>query len=225
MEQNPFAPAFEDLPDILPIFPLSGVLLLPFGQLPLNIFEPRYLAMVDTALTGSRMIGMVQPSLKKIPGADKDASGQDAVFNIGCAGKITDFMETPDGRYLITLTGICRFNIVREESLHQGFRRVRPDWRTFEPDLYAQSCLDLNRGALKTLLQQYFDGEGMSCDWKAIDTAPDGQLITSLSMICPFEAGEKQALLEAECCRSRARLFMTMLEMAVCRSEHSNSHH
>lgn len=208
------------LPETLPIFPLRGVLLLPNGQLPLNIFEPRYVAMVEDALAGDRLIGMVQPQGPEVPEILDDTP----VFSSGCAGKITEFSETEDGRYLITLTGISRFDIAEELVVERGYRRARPLWKPYEDDINQKSCLDLDRERLRALLEKYFVKEGMDCDWSAIDDAPDGRLITCLSMVCPFDAGEKQALLEAKCCKTRADMFMAMLEMAV-RAGACVSHH
>lgn len=201
----------DDLPDILPIFPLNGVLLLPGGQLPLNIFEPRYLAMMDAALKADRLIGMVQP--REIPRnlADDDTV---PVYDTGCAGRITAFEETDDGRYLITLTGVARFRVAGEQPLLNGYRRVRPDW-SYPKDKETADCLGIDRRRLTALLESYFSQQGLSCSWDAIDGAPDNRLITCLAMVCPFDAREKQALLEAACCKERARLFMTLLEMAV----------
>lgn len=220
MEKNPFAPAFTDLPDILPIFPLKGVLLLPCGQLPLNIFEPRYLAMIEDALTHNRLIGIIQPKQEHI----KDIKDDTPVYDLGCAGKITEFSETRDGRYNITLTGIARFNIQKEKSLAKGYRRIKPNWNEYKEDLDEKHCLDIDRNRLKDLLQRYFYKEGMDCDWKAVDDAPDGKLITCLSMVCPFKASEKQALLEAQCCKTRAQMFMSMLEISVCDSVCASHH-
>lgn len=199
------------LPNVLPIFPLHGVLLLPGGRLPLNIFEPRYIAMCDAALRSDRLIGMVQPRVQ----------GEAALYTVGCAGKITAFTETEDGRYEIALSGISRFTLDKELPLHDGYRSVTPKWSHFSRDNEErQSCLGLDRPALKALLSQYFDAKGMDCDWDAIDNAPDGKLMTCLSMTCPFEPAEKQALLEEVCCKKRARMFMTLLEMEV-RTEYS----
>lgn len=193
----------DALPERLPIFPLTGVLLLPHGRLPLNIFEPRYLAMVEEALATDRMIGMVQP---------KDG---DAVYQTGCAGKITEFSETDDGRYLITLTGISRFHIGEELEGDTPFRVVHPDWSAFQTDTETRKCLGVDREKLQALLTQYFDREGMSCDYDKFEDIDDGKLMTCLAMVCPFEANEKQALLEEICCVERANMFMTMLEMAI----------
>lgn len=206
--------AFTDinaLPGEIPVFPLSGVLLLPGGQLPLNIFEDRYIAMVEDSLKDSRLIGMIQPR-----DADTESVGNDhPLFDIGCAGRLTAFEETDDGRYLITLTGVCRFKTETELPAQNGYRRVNANWQSYESDLKRESCLDLDRDRLKELLGDYFSLHEISCDWDAIDDAPDQKLITCLSMVCPFDASEKQALLEADCCRGRADMFMTMLEMAV----------
>lgn len=187
--------------------------------MPLNIFEPRYLKMIDDALKGSRMIGMIQP---------KDARDGTALYETGCAGKITDFTELPDGRYLISLTGICRFKIVRELDASTPYRQAELDWSPFEKDIDRVDSLGLDRKKLHELLHSYLESHGIDCEWDAVESAPDGRLITCLAMVCPFEPKEKQALLEAPCCRTRAEMFMAMLEMAVrsgkaphaCGSEH-----
>ena len=221
---NPFAPAFKDLPEIIPIFPLSGVMLLPHGNLPLNIFEPRYLAMVEKALAGNRMIGMVQPQKSKNQSEIKDV-GVRPVFQTGCVGKITEFTETKEGRYHVTLSGICRFDIEEELEPHKdGFRRVKPSWTKYEKDLDAGSCVRLDREKLKALLKQYFEKEEMICDWQAFENAPDVKLITCLSMICPLGPCEKQALLEAVSCDERAEKFFSLLEMATCCKGHKSEH-
>jgi hypothetical protein len=198
--------SFENLPPELPIFPLGGVLLLPRGQLPLNIFEPRYLAMVEDAISSHRLIGMVQT---------KEDGG---VYSVGCAGRITSFNETHDGRNEIVLTGICRFKIVDELSQKDGYRRVKADWSDFKKDTEPMSCLDMDRGKLKKLLKNYFEQQGLTCSWDAVDNAADEKLMTSLAMICPFDSKEKQALLEAPCCKERAKLFMTLLEMEAAQN-------
>lgn len=192
---------YDGLPPELPIFPLGGVLLLPRGQLPLNIFEPRYLAMVDDAISSNRLIGMIQT---------KEDGG---IYSIGCAGRITSFNETHDGRNEIVLTGVCRFRIADELGQKDGYRRVKADWSPYKNDMEKMGCLDMDRGKLKKLLKNYFEQQGLTCSWDAVDNASDDKLMTSLAMICPFEAKEKQALLEAPCCKERAKLFMTLLEM------------
>lgn len=191
------------LPEIIPVFPLSGVLLLPRGQLPLNIFESRYLAMVDDALKNERIIGMIQP---------RDG---DSLYETGCAGRITAFSETADGRYLITLTGLCRFKVRSEIEQANGYRRAIPEWSLFAHDFDEVACLDIDRAKMKEMLRTYFGINGIKCDMDAIDSIEDEKLITCLSMICPFDAGEKQALLESRCCRERAEKFMALIKMAV----------
>lgn len=209
MGKNPFAPEFKNLPETIPVFPLTGVLLLPHGTLPLNIFEPCYVQMIDDALaTKNKLIGMVQSK----PDTSLD---QPEIYQMGCAGRITDYSETSDGRYLINLTGISRFEISDELSVTTLYRQVKPNWQPFEDDVSASDCLGLNRPKLKELLKCYFQQEGLSCDWDMVDQAGDEKLITCLAMVCPFEPGEKQALLEASTCKGRAELFMTMLEMAT----------
>ena len=193
------------LPQSLPIFPLAGVLLLPRGNLPLNIFEERYLNMVDDALRTDRMIGMIQP---------KEYGASD-IFGTGCAGRIRAFEETNDGRYLISLEGVSRFHIKTEADSLRGYRRIVPDWSTFTNDLTPTGCLDINKDELLGLLKTYFDKEGLSCDWEAVTDCEDENLMTALAMICPLEPKEKQVLLETNCCKERAQTFMTMLKIAI----------
>lgn len=196
------------LPAILPIFPLTGVLLLPRGRLPLNIFEPRYLAMTRDALAGERLIGMVQPS-------DPGASGSPPVYPTGCAGRITSFSETEDGRFLITLTGTSRFRIREELPLLEGYRRVVPEWREFARDLDSEDEPRFDRERLMRGLKAYFVQQQISADWDAIGSVAGERLVTSVAMICPFEPSEKQALLEAPDLGERARLLTAIVEMAV----------
>ncbi|MGB0720449.1 MAG: LON peptidase substrate-binding domain-containing protein [Bdellovibrionales bacterium] len=210
MDQNPYAPSFDDLPESLPIFPLYGVLLLPKGQLPLNIFEPRYVRMVDDALKTHRMIGVIQP---KSAGENAEKS---SLYTIGCAGKITEFVHMRDGRYSIALNGICRFKIEVELDTGLAYRVVRPQWAAYQNDLAVKSCLDVDRDKLLELLRIYFEREGMSCDFQKIKSIEDQNLMAALAMVCPFEPNEKQALLEQPCCVERSKLLMTMLEMAIC---------
>jgi len=198
-----FSPKYEQLPEILPVFPLAGVLLLPRGSLPLNIFEPRYIAMVDAAIRTDRLIGMVQPR------------EEGSLYTIGCAGRITSYNETTDGRYEIVLHGICRFKTVSELDQIDGYRRARVAWSGFHHDMEPIGCLDMDRAKLTGLLKNYFQQHGMTCSWTAVESASDEKLITSLAMICPLQPKEKQALLEAGCCKERAQLFITLLEMAT----------
>jgi Lon protease-like protein len=214
------------LPDILPIFPLTGVLLLPRGRLPLNIFEPRYLAMTRDALGGERLIGMVQPSdppkdhIGGGPGiAHGIAQGIDnmnpPVYPIGCAGRVTQFSETDDGRFLITLTGVSRFRIREELPLLSGYRRVVPDWQPFAHDRDTPGKPEFDRERLIRGLKSYFTQRQIAADFEAIGKAPGEYLVTSLAMACPFAPSEKQALLEAADPDERARLLMTLFEMAA----------
>jgi uncharacterized protein len=202
--------SLDQLPETLPIFPLPGVLLLPRGKLPLRIFEPRYLAMTDDAMAGVRLIGMIQP-------ADPSTSlaGAPPVYGTGCAGRIIAFSETDEGHYLITLTGVARFDVREELPLHNGYRRVRAEWSRYAADLQEDKAVSLDRDRLLTMLKSYFKLHGLSADWDAIRQTPDERLVTSLAMICPFDPSEKQALLEAADLTERARLMAAIIEMAV----------
>jgi len=217
--RNPFEPSFEQLPDTLPIFPLSGVLLLPGGKLPLNVFEPRYLAMVMDALAGHRMIGMVQPQQPGGYAGDGMPAddGPPKVHRIGCAGRIVSFNETEDGRLLLALSGVCRFEIVRELDLAQGgYRRVSSVFSPFRADLdHADEPVTLDRERLMAALAAFFRGKNLSTDWDAVKQAADANLVTSLSMVLPFGPAEKQALLEAADGSARAKLLAAFLEMAA----------
>jgi Lon protease-like protein len=216
---NPFDPVFEQLPETLPIFPLSGVLLLPGGKLPLNIFEPRYLAMVFDALAGHRMIGMVQPTQPGgyagdgLPADD----GRPKVHKIGCAGRIVSFSETEDGRLLLALSGVCRFEVGRELELAQGgYRRVSSIFSPFRADLdHADEVVEIDRERLMTALAAFFRGKKLSTDWDAVKQTADRNLVTSLSMVLPFGPLEKEALLEAADTTARAKLLVGFLEMAA----------
>jgi Lon protease-like protein len=209
MSPNPFDPTFDQLPEIVPIFPLTGVLLLPRGKLPLNVFEPRYLAMTEDALSGNRMIGIIQPS------DPLSRASVPPVYPIGCAGRITSFSETDDGRYLITLTGVCRFETVRELPIVRGYRRVDVSWERFAADLEESGPALFDRARLVEGLKTYFKIQGISANWDAIDSTPDERLVTSLAMICPFEPSEKQALLECGSLSERASMMIAIIEMSV----------
>ena len=141
--------------------------------------------------------------------------GKGEIYQTGCAGKITEFSETTDGRYLITLTGICRFHIEQELDVTTLYRQVKTDWQMFKSDIETKKCLGIDREKLLQLLGTYFEREGMSCDFDKFEGLQDGKLMTCLSMVCPFEPSEKQALLEQVCCKERAQMFMTMIEMAI----------
>jgi Lon protease-like protein len=216
---NPFDPVFEQLPDTLPIFPLSGVLLLPGGKLPLNVFEPRYLAMIFDALAGHRMIGMVrpvQPGGYAGDGLPTD-DGKPKVHKVGCAGRIVSFNETEDGRLLLALSGVCRFEVGRELELAKGgYRRVSSIFSPYRADLdQGAEVVELDRERLMAALAAFFRGKNLSTDWDAVKQAADGNLVTSLSMVLPFGPVEKEALLEAADTTARAKLLVAFLEMAA----------
>jgi Lon protease-like protein len=204
--------SIDQLPEILPIFPLPGVLLLPRGKLPLRIFEPRYLAMTDDAIAGDRLIGMIQP-------ADPAASlaGAPPVYRTGCGGRITAFSETDEGHYMLTLSGVVRFDVREELPPRSGYRRVRADWSSYAADLSeaAEEGASIDRDRLLTMLKSYFKLHGLSADWDAVRHTPDERLVTSLAMICPFEPSEKQALLEAPTLAERSQVMTAIIEMAV----------
>ncbi len=206
---GPFEPSFTELPRVIPIFPLEGALLLPGGMLPLNIFEPRYLNMTQAALTDeTRTIGMIQPE-------GDEAGDSPAVYQTGCAGRIISFSETDDGRILITLSGMCRFNVVEELPLKDGYRRIVADYGPFRNDMRVDATADVDRARLLAVLKAYLQHEGIEANWKAIEGADDARLVASLAMMCPFRASEKQALLEAPDLAERARVIVTLLEMAL----------
>jgi len=218
-KRSPFDPPFEQLPETLPIFPLSGVLLLPGGKLPLNVFEPRYLAMIFDALAGHRMIGMVQPMQPGGFAGDgmPEPGGRPKVHKVGCAGRIVSFNETEDGRLLLALSGVCRFEIGRELDLAQGgYRRVSSIFASYRADLERpEQAVELDRERLMAALAAYFRNRNLSTDWEAVKKAADGNLVTSLSMVLPFGPAEKQALLEAEDSSARAKLLIAFLEMGA----------
>ncbi|MEL7153106.1 MAG: LON peptidase substrate-binding domain-containing protein [Pseudomonadota bacterium] len=198
-----------DLPDSIPVFPLPGALVLPRGRLPLNIFEPRYLAMVDDALkTENRLIGMVQPYE-----GDEQPS---RLHSIGCAGRITSLSETEDGRYLIVLTGVTRFRVVEELDGFMPYRRVSPGWGDFEADLKGPEEVDgWDRDTFLTLLKKYFDIANLSSDWESMREADCEMLLNSLAMMCPFAVEEKQALLEAPRLSDRAETLTALMQFAI----------
>jgi hypothetical protein len=209
MIKGPFDPSFDQLPARLPVFPLTGVLLLPGGRLPLNIFEPRYHAMVRFALGQGRMLGMIQPQ------EGKGDAGDPPLYRTGCVGRIVEFREeTVDGRFLMTLLGISRFDIADEPAREDLFRIVHPSWSRWRGDL-EHSEPPLDRERLLAALKPYFQRHGITADLAAIGTAPADRLVTSLAMLCPFVPREKQALLEAADATERATLLTALIEMAV----------
>ncbi|WP_397542241.1 LON peptidase substrate-binding domain-containing protein [Roseovarius salis] len=197
-----------DLPDVIPVFPLPGALLLPRSRLPLHLFEPRYLAMLDDALkTPGRLIGMVQPN--RVPGR------QDCprLHQIGCVGRVTQMSETEDGRYMITLTGISRYRVIEEVDGFTPYRRARVSWDGFERDLGpADTDPGFDRAGFMALLQRYFESRELQTDWESLEQADDELLVNSLSMLLGFEPEDKQALLEAPSLSTRRETLVTLLE-------------
>ena len=195
-----------DLPKVIPVFPLDGALLLPGGRLPLNIFEPRYLNMVDDVMAGDRIIGMIQTR-----GGDKE---RPALAPVGCAGRITSYAESSDGRYLITLTGVCRFRPGKELPVQTPYRQVTAEFEPYESDLnpaHADGLLD--RTMFFDVLKQYLDRRGLEIDWESAKSAPPDALINSLAIGLPFDAAEKQALLEAYSLPDRRDALIALLEI------------
>ena len=199
--------AFSDLPHSLPLFPLTGAVLLPRGQLPLNVFEPRYLEMVDYALQGDRLIGMIQPV------ENEDTVIKPRLSSVGCAGKLVGFRETEDNRYLITLTGLCRFRLTGEMDARTAWRAGFCDFAPFAGDLAQPPDEDVPRERLLAALKSYLNSRDMQADWKSVMTAPAEALINALAMMCPFDPAEKQALLEAQSFQDRATTLLALLEM------------
>jgi Lon protease-like protein len=195
------------LPEILPIFPLPGVVLLPHAKLPLNIFEPRYIAMMEDVLGQGRMLGMIQPS-------GPEGTDHPPLYRIGCAGRVTSFSETEDCRFLVGLTGVCRFSVLEELPAEFPYRRARVDWQNYMADISEPRDVDLDRKRLVAVLQHYFKLQGIAADWNAVQNTPNDMLISSLVMICPLAPNERQALLEAPDLKARAELLVALLEMA-----------
>ncbi|MEO1239744.1 MAG: LON peptidase substrate-binding domain-containing protein [Pseudomonadota bacterium] len=202
--------AAADLPDIIPVFPLPGALLLPRARLPLHIFEPRYLAMLDdTMKTSHRLIGMIQP--REVPG-----SNEVKLQTIGCAGRLTGFSETEDGRYMITLSGVSRYKVTSEVDGFTPYRRCNVDWTPFARDLGGtETDKGFHRDAFMPLLERFFEAQGLSTDWDSLSGAEDELLINSLSMLCPFEPEDKQALLEAPSLETRRETLVTLIEFGL----------
>jgi len=229
VSRGPFDPGFEDLPRIIPVFPLTGILLLPQGKLPLNIFEPRYLAMVRDALADEqRMIGMVQPRLpdpddNRGPADLEAMMDQPEIYTTGCAGRITAFSENDDGRYILTLSGICRFDIAEEMTLRTGYRQILADYHRFRGDLSVKPESEVDRDRLLAVVQQYFRQQDIKASWETVEATPNDRLVTSLAMTCPFGPNERQALLEAADLTARAEMVISLLEMALLDSNGGSS--
>ena len=214
----------DDLPRTIPVFPLSGALLLPRGQMPLNIFEPRYLRMIDDAMAGNRIIGMVQPNGEAAQAQERDPKARPDLYEIGCAGRITTYSELEDGRLFITLTGICRFRITRELDCLTPYRQcaidAEPFFRDLEPGFKQE---DVERDRLLTVLKEYLDRNGFQADWDAIKAASNEALVNSLCMISPYGPREKQALLEADTLRERNEILIALTEMVLAQDGETSS--
>ena len=201
-----------ELPEVIPVFPLSAALLLPGGRMPLNIFEPRYLEMVDHVIGGDRIVGMIQPSLE----GSVQSDGEPQLCAVGCAGRIATFAETGDGRYLISLQGICRFRIADELQVRTSFRqcRVLPFLGDLDEEKGAE---DVNRPALLKVFRAYLEANNLEADWESVSRAENAVLVNALSMMSPYGAAEKQALLEAPDLKTRAETLIAITEMALAR--------
>lgn len=197
----------SDLPPVIPVFPLSGVLMLPHSQLPLNIFEPRYLNMFDDAMANHRVIGMIQT----VPGSDR---ARPDLVKVGCLGQINSFSETPDGRYEIILTGLCRFHIAEELSVLTPYRQVKADYRSYGDDfLPLEDRTDFDRPKFLAALKGFLDHQGLEIDWGGAEAAPSEPLVTSLAAALPFSPAERQALLEALSPADRREVLMALMQI------------
>jgi Lon protease-like protein len=203
-----------DLPGTIPVFPLPGALLLPRGQMPLNIFEPRYLAMVDDSLRdGHRLIGMIQPD-----SAQAGPAGKPPLYKIGCAGRITQLAESGDGRYLLELTGVARFRVEEELAVKTAYRQCRVTFAPFADDFIARKGeKEVDRKALLRALEDFMKANDLKADWEDIDKAPNEALVNALSMMSPYGPAEKQALLEAPDLKTRAEILVAITEIELAK--------
>ncbi|MDE2379478.1 LON peptidase substrate-binding domain-containing protein [Bradyrhizobium sp.] len=208
-----------DLPEIIPVFPLPGALLLPRGQMPLNVFEPRYLAMVDDALRdGHRLIGMIQPDAAHSQNADRPA-----LFRVGCVGRITQLAESGDGRYILELTGISRFRVTEELDVLTPYRQCKVDFFAFADDFIARKGEDaVNREALLVALAEFLEANNLKVDWEGVESAPNEALVNALAMMSPYGPAEKQAMLEAPDLKTRAEILIAVTEMDLAKKRTSS---
>ncbi|MCC6205947.1 MAG: LON peptidase substrate-binding domain-containing protein [Hyphomicrobiales bacterium] len=213
---NVFYRQVEDIPRTIPVFPLTGALLLPGGRLPLNIFEPRYLQMVDEALNDSRLIGMIQPRLD----GSRRADDEPELCDVGCLGRLTSISETGDGRYLIMLHGVARFRVMAEQPTDKPYRlcSILP----FAADLAENAGEEINRTGLLKALRAYLDANKMEADWQSVSRAENATLVNALSMMAPYGPAEKQALLEAPDLKTRAETLIAITEMELARGDESS---
>jgi len=204
------------VPAIIPVFPLSGALLLPRGQMPLNIFEPRYLAMIDDAMADRhRLIGMIQPDTAH-PGSENRPN----LYKIGCVGRITQLAETGDGRYVLELTGVARFRIMDEPHVLTPYRQARVDYQPFIDDFEPRKGEEaVDREALLKALAGFLKANKLNADWDGIEKAPNEALVNALAMMSPYGAAEKQAMLEAQDLKTRAEILVALTEMELARGE------
>ncbi len=209
-----------DIAETIPVFALPGTLLLPGGQMPLNVFEPRYLNMVDDVLKGERLIGMVQPHPEVLSSSD-DEKNPIRLCDIGGLGRVTTWQETGDGRYLINLTGICRFRLLEEKPLRKGYRRfqIAPFLTDLETE---EEAREVDREALLTAFKAYLESNEMDADWESIGRAPNETLVNALCMMCPYGAAEKQALLEAPDLKTRADTLIAITEIFLAQGDGGN---
>ena len=208
----------DDLPAVIPVFPLPGALLLPRGQMPLNIFEPRYLAMVDDALRdGHRLIGMIQPDISH----SKDEARPE-LFRVGCVGRITQLAESGDGRYILELTGVARFRVVEEVAALTAYRQCKVDFFPYADDFVARFGEEaVDRAALLEVLTDFLEANNLKVDWEGIESAPNEALVNALAMMSPYGAPEKQAMLEAPDLKTRAEILVAVTEMDLAKKRTS----
>ena len=207
-----------ELPEIIPVFPLPGALLLPRGQMPLNIFEPRYLAMIDDSLRdGHRLIGMIQPDISH----SKDEA-RPVLFKVGCVGRITQLAESGDGRYILELTGVSRFKVLEELEVLTAYRQCKVDFFAFVDDFTPRVGEDeVDREALLTVLADFLKANNLKVDWEGVETAPNEALVNALAMMSPYGVAEKQAMLEAPDLKIRAEILIAVTEMDLAKKRTS----
>lgn len=199
-----------DLPQTIPVFPLSGALLLPRAELPLNIFEPRYLAMVSSALSADRLIGIIQPA------AGRESEDVPPLMKVGCVGRIVSYAETADERMLITLAGVCRFQVVKELEVITPYRQITANYHPYAVDLASEGgASEVNRPALLKAFRDYLAANNMKANWNEVDHAPTDVLVNTLSLLAPYDPQEKQALLEAPDLKTRAEVLVALTEVAL----------
>ena len=214
MPMNAVYRGAADLPGVIPIFPLSGALLLPRGQMPLNIFEPRYLELVDDALTDRhRLIGMIQPDAAN-PGPDDSPN----IYKTGCVGRITQFAESGDARYLLQLTGIARFHVTEELKVVTAYRQCRVSYAPFADDFVARRGEEaVDRKAVLETLLAFLKANDLQADWDGVENAPNEALVNALAMMSPYGPAEKQAMLEAPDLKMRAEILVAITEIELAK--------